>query len=110
MTERHPAPQCTNMQQVRSAIDSIDRDMVRLIAERLGYVAAAARIKESRDSVRDEARIADVLSKVAAEAQAQGIAPEFVTTLYRQMIEASIAHELALFDARAQRQDASAQG
>lgn len=100
MTERCPAPACTNMAEVRQAIDAIDREMVALMAERLGYIAAAARIKDSRDKVRDEARIADVLTKVAASAQSHGINPDFVTHVYRQMIEASIAHELALFDAR----------
>ena len=100
MTEILPAAQCTDMQQVRAAIDALDGDIVALMAKRLGYIAAAARIKDQRAKIRDEARIADVLSKVAAVAKAQGIDPDFVTGLYRQMVEASIAHELALYDAR----------
>ena len=88
------------MAEVRQAIDAIDHEIVALIAERLGYIAAAARIKDSRDKVRDAARIADVLAKVAAHAEARGISATFITDLYREMIEASITHELRLFDAR----------
>jgi isochorismate pyruvate lyase len=36
--------------------------MVALIAERLHYIDEAARIKSDRSTVRDEARVADVLA------------------------------------------------
>jgi len=93
-------PRCTDMQEVRAAIDAIDRRMVALIAERLHYIDEAARIKGDRDTVRDEARIADVLDKTRAEAVRLGCDPEVVVGAYKGLIEASIAHELAAFDAK----------
>jgi isochorismate pyruvate lyase len=86
------------MLDVRAAIDAVDRRLVALIAERLHYIGEAARIKPNRDQVRDEARIADVLSKVAAEARRLGCDAAVVTTAFRALVEASIAHEFSAFD------------
>jgi isochorismate pyruvate lyase len=86
------------MTEVRAEIDALDRRLVALIAERLHYIDEAARIKPRRDQVRDEARIADVLAKVSAEARRLGCDPAVVTTAFRALVEASIAHEFAAFD------------
>jgi isochorismate pyruvate lyase len=93
-------PRCADMNEVRAAIDAIDLRLIALIAERLHYIDEAARIKPDRDTIRDEARIADVLAKVRAEALRLGCDPEVVTAAYKALVEASIAHEFAAFDAR----------
>lgn len=88
------------MVEVRAEIDRIDRELVALIAERMTYIDAAARIKQARDAVRDEDRKADVLAKVAAASRAMG-APEALTAdLWDRMVEYSIAHEFVEFDAK----------
>lgn len=89
---------CSDMLEVRAEIDAIDRRLVALIAERLHYIDEAGRIKPRRDQVRDEARIADVLAKVGAEARRLGCDAAVVTTAFRALVEASIAHEFAAFD------------
>jgi isochorismate pyruvate lyase len=89
---------CADMTEVRAEIDALDRRLVALIAERLHYIDEASRIKPRRDQVRDEARIADVLAKVSAEARRLGCDPAVVTTAFRALVEASIAHEFAAFD------------
>lgn len=86
------------MAEVRVEIDALDRAIVALLADRLHYIDEAARLKQSRDQVRDEARIADVLAKVEAEAKRLGADPKVVAAAYRTLIEASIAHELVEFD------------
>ncbi|WP_395018905.1 chorismate mutase [Dongia sp.] len=93
-------PRCADMKEVRAEIDAIDRRMVALIAERLHYIDEAARIKADRDTVRDDARVADVLAKVRAEALRLGCDPEVVVAAYRALVEASIAHEFTAFDAK----------
>jgi len=88
------------MAEVRAEIDVLDRAIVALLADRLHYIDEAARLKQSRDQVRDEARIADVLSKVDAEARRLGIDPGVIAAAYRSLVEASIAHEMDEFDRR----------
>lgn len=86
------------MAEVRAEIDALDRDIVALLADRLHYIDEAARIKKDRAAVRDEARIADVLIKVEAEAQRLGADPRVVASAYRALVEASIMHEFEKFD------------
>ena len=82
---------CETMAEVRAEIDALDRGIVALLADRLHYIEEAARIKRSRDQVRDEARIADVLKKVEAEAPRIGANASVLVETYRTLIEASIA-------------------
>jgi isochorismate pyruvate lyase len=89
---------CESMSEVRAEIDALDRAIVALLADRLHYIEEAARIKQSRDQVRDEARIADVLAKVEAEARRLDADPTVIVSAYRALIESSIAHELEVFD------------
>jgi isochorismate pyruvate lyase len=94
------AQDCANMADVRAGIDALDRALVALLAERQGFIEAAARIKSARDTVRDQARIDDVLTKVKAEAERLGLSPAIAEAVWRQLIEASIAHEYIHFDSR----------
>ena len=103
MTEiEHETPRrrCADMAEVRAEIDAIDRSLVALIADRLHYIDEAARIKPSRDQVRDEPRIADVLAKARAEALRLGCDPAVVEAAFKALVEESIAHEFAAFDRR----------
>jgi isochorismate pyruvate lyase len=93
------ADACSTMAEVRAEIDRIDQALVALIVERTGYIEAAARIKPKRALVRDEARKADVLAKVAAHTQALGGAGAVTAAAYEALVEASIAHEFSHFDA-----------
>lgn len=98
MSEPLDPEDCTTMSQVRRGVDEVDRAIVDLLALRFGYMEAAARIKPSRDKVRDEARKADVLAKVRGAADEAGIDPALIGRLYEDLIEASIAYELEEFD------------
>lgn len=94
-----PAPEiCQSMAEVRQGVDALDRALVRLMAERQRYMEAAARIKKARAAVRDEARIADVLEKVEAQARREGLSVVIAERVWRALIEACIAHELDAFE------------
>lgn len=90
---------CRTLEDLRVQIDRLDRALVRLFAERQGYIERAAEIKADRASIRDEARIADVMGKVLSEAAGAGLAREIAEPVWRTLVERSIAHEFAVFDA-----------
>ena len=98
MSDITDPPDCTDMTQVRAGVDDVDRRIVALLARRFGYMDAAARIKPTRDAVRDEWRKADVKAKVDAAAAGAGIDRALIARLYEDLIETSIAHELARWD------------
>jgi isochorismate pyruvate lyase len=86
------------MEQVRAGVDRIDRQLVGLLAERFAHMRAAARIKPDRSAVRDEARKAAVIANARAEAEQLGAPGEVIAVLWEQLVEASIAYEMAEFD------------
>lgn len=94
---------CRDMKDVRAGVDEIDRMLVALIARRQGYMDAAARIKPSRDTVRDEARINQVLSNVRAEAEKHGLSWTIAEPVWREMMERCIAYEFGVWDTLRQR-------
>ena len=61
------------MVDVRAGVDAVDAELVALIAERFGYMRAAARIKTARSAVRDEGRKAQVIANVVREAHLSGV-------------------------------------
>ena len=99
MTERAPVPR-PEMQEIRAQIDALDKRLVALLAERQKLIAAAGNVKPSRDTVRDEARIEEVVQLVLAEAEKSGLAREIAEPVWRQLIESSIAYEYGVFDKR----------
>ncbi len=87
------------MTEVRHGVDEVDRQIIALLGERFRYMEAAARIKPSREMVRDEARKADVLEKVRRSAEGAGVDVRLAEGLYETLVEASIDFELRRFDA-----------
>ena len=89
---------CETMPEVRAGVDALDRELVALLARRFGYMRAAARIKPTRDAVRDEARKASVIAAAVAEAEAQGIPGDVVADIWERLVEGSIAYEFGEWD------------
>ena len=90
---------CQTMPEVRTGVDAVDRELVALLARRFGYMDAAARIKMTRDAVRDEARKKQVIDNVRAEAIKHGLPEELLAQLWNDLVEGSIAYELHRWDA-----------
>ena len=88
------------MDEVRAGVDRLDRDLVALLRRRFDYMDAAARIKRDRGQVRDEGRKAQVIANARAEAAACALPADVIAGLWEQLVEASIAYELAAFDRR----------
>ena len=89
---------CQSMPDVRAGVDSLDRELVGLLARRFAYMDAAALIKPNRSDVRDEARKAQVIANAGAAAAAAGLPPGLAENLWEALVEASIAHELDRWD------------
>ena len=92
--------ECADMAALRVAIDTLDGKLVRLLALRQAYIERAAVLKTDRGTIRDEARIEDVVQKVLAQAKAAGLSAAIAESVWRVLIERSITHEFAKFDAR----------
>lgn len=87
------ASECRDMGEVRAEIDRIDRRLVALLAERQGYIEAAARLKTRAEEVRLQWRIEDVLAKVLAEAELMGLSKRIAEPVWRELMDRCIEHE-----------------
>jgi len=85
---------CTSIEEVRSNIDRIDRQIVALLAERGGFVKQAARFKKTTDDVKAPQRVEQVIAKVTALSQELGANPSVTEQVYRAMISSFINAEL----------------
>ncbi|MBS0200339.1 MAG: chorismate mutase [Proteobacteria bacterium] len=90
-----PIQPCSSIEQVRSNIDRIDRQIVALLAERGAYVKQAATFKSSTADVRAPQRVEQVIGKVVGLAHAVGANPAVTEQMYRAMISGFIDAELA---------------
>ena len=97
---------CQTMAEVREGVDALDRELVRLLVTRQGYMHAAARIKPNRDAVYDAERIEYVVAKVLDEARAQGLSADIAEPVWRKLIERCIAHEFERWDATREKKSA----
>ncbi|RUR01721.1 chorismate mutase [Labedella endophytica] len=86
---------------VRAEIDAVDRDIVRLIAQRQRSVVEAGLMKVDRHAVRAPGRVEQVVDKVRTLADEAGADPEVVERTYRAMIGAFIDLELSVHERRA---------
>ena len=98
--------ECLTMAEVREGVDALDRELVRLLVTRQGYMHAAARIKPNREAVYDADRIEDVVAKVLKEARSQGLSADIAEPVWRKLIERCIAHEFETWDAARAQQTA----
>lgn len=95
---RHDLKHCNTMPEVRDEIDRLDREIVPLLLERLEYISQAGRIKTDRNTVRDNDRVEDVVSKVLSKAQEQNGNTRYIEEIYRHLIEWSINFEFDVWD------------
>jgi len=89
---------CNNLEEVRENIDRIDNEIIKLIAERKGYVVQASKFKKNEEGVRDANRVEKVIEKVRKLAEKYGADQDMIEKLYREMISGFISMEMKEFE------------
>ena len=84
---------CRTLGEVRSNIDRIDREIVRLMAERGQYVREASRFKRDPATVEVPARAEAVVRHAETLAAADGLPPQIAEATYRAMLHAFTEYE-----------------
>ena len=89
-----PPEACENLEGVREAIDSLDREILRLLGSRACYVTAAARFKTDPKGVRAPERQRAMLARRREWAEEEGLDPDFVEGLYRNIVSHFVGREM----------------
>jgi isochorismate pyruvate lyase len=95
--QHEAATGAATLAEIRAAIDALDREIVRLLAERLRWTRDAARFKADEAEVAAPARVEEVVARVMALAAERGLPAEIVEPVYRALIAASIEDQRRLF-------------
>ncbi len=85
--------QCGSLEEVRAEIDAIDRQVIAALGRRAGFVKAAARFKSSEADVPAPERFAAMLQARRAWAQHEGLSPDVIEKMYRDLVSYFIACE-----------------
>jgi isochorismate pyruvate lyase len=86
--------ECTSIEEVREAIDALDREIVAALGQRFQYVKAITRFKKTVEDVQAPDRRRQVLAQRRAWAAEAGLDPDLVEQLYRLLIDHFVAEEL----------------
>ena len=86
--------ECISIDEVRAAIDEIDKSTIDLISLRARYVVKAAEFKTSSASVRAEDRVQTMMLQRRDWAEESGLNPDFVESVFRKMVEYFIGEEM----------------
>ncbi|MDR6194945.1 isochorismate lyase [Siphonobacter sp. SORGH_AS_0500] len=85
---------CQDMVDIRQAIDALDKEVIRLWAQRFEYVKAAAKFKTNETAVRAPERFTAMLVQRRDWAQQQGLNPDIIEGLYRTLVTHFIEEEI----------------
>ncbi|WP_127109420.1 chorismate mutase [Pararhodobacter zhoushanensis] len=95
MSEALPLPEAVQtMAELRGCIDTLDDQLMGILAARLAYVDRAAVLK-AREGIAAAApsRVQAVVDRVRARAEVTGFDPDIAEAMWRVMIEQLIARE-----------------
>ncbi|MEM9845116.1 MAG: chorismate mutase family protein [Pseudomonadota bacterium] len=94
MTARVSPDQCQTMETLRDQIDLLDAELVSLLAERTGYIDRAIELKQVTDlPARIPHRVEEVVMQARRLAEKNGLDPDQIETMWRQLVDWSIDRE-----------------
>ena len=94
------ASECANITEVRNEIDTIDRAIVDLLAQRFDYVKEVVKYKDNTQSgIQAEDRRQAVLECRRKWAEEKGLCPDVIEEIYDKLIAYFINEEMKLINA-----------
>ncbi|WP_053213967.1 isochorismate lyase [Pseudomonas sp. Q12-87] len=86
--------QCAGMEDIRQEIDTLDQAVIQLLGKRFQYVLAASKFKTSATAVRAPERFNAMLATRREWAEAEGLDPDAIEKMYRDLVTHFIAEEM----------------
>lgn len=93
VTEKKPS-ECSSIAELRSEIDRLDKTIVGLLGERFGYVKEVVNYKErTAKGIEASDRRTSMMVDRRQWAQAEGLDPDVIESMFGQLVEYFIAEE-----------------
>ncbi|VVO56883.1 Isochorismate pyruvate lyase [Pseudomonas fluorescens] len=85
---------CAGMEEIRREIDALDQAVIQLLGKRFHYVLTASKFKTSATSVLAPERFKAMLVTRREWAEAEGLNPDAIEKMYRDLVNHFIAEEM----------------
>jgi isochorismate pyruvate lyase len=79
--------QCTSIEDIRNAIDAIDKQVIELLGKRLEYVKEIVQFKKDEEDIVARKRYAEVLLARREWAKLQGFDPDVIENMYISLMQ-----------------------
>ena len=89
-----PPEECASIEEIRLAIDALDREVIALIGRRARYVEAAAQFKTGESDVRAPKRRGAMLEERRRWAGEEGLSPEVIEAVYETLVSYFLDREM----------------
>ena len=89
---------CETIEEIRKALDQIDREIIELFALRHAYVNEIVKFKSSDAGIIASERRAKVLKERKAWAEERGLDPEMMEEIFKLLIEKNIQLQFDLYN------------
>lgn len=104
MTVKTPE-NCVSKQDIRTAIDILDEELIRIFARRQGYVRRMSQIKQHPDEAFDHERIETMIAAIRQRAEGLGLEPAQAELVWRTLIDWNVAWEKRAISTRLENAD-----
>ncbi|MEM9772233.1 MAG: chorismate mutase [Cyanobacteria bacterium P01_D01_bin.73] len=89
-----PPEHCGDISEIRDEIDQLDHQIIQLLGQRMGYVKAALRVRNQEDNDKFSERFQTMLNDRRHWAECEGLNPDIIESVYRDLIHRFIKEEL----------------
>jgi isochorismate pyruvate lyase len=90
---------CKSIEEIREHIDQIDHEIMELLGKRFGFVKEVVKYKKpDKDSIIAEKRKNKVLQERRKLAIENGLNPDVIEKIYKELIEYFISEELKIIN------------
>ncbi len=89
--------ECENIEEIREAIDNIDKEIIRLIGKRFVYIKEIVKFKNKDvDSIVAKDRYDEVIENRRKLAVENGLNPDLIENIYKNLIDHFINKEMEI--------------
>lgn len=93
------AKDCTSIEEIREAIDQLDSQIIEFLGARYQYVKEIVRFKQpTEESIIAKKRYDSVISSRREMAEKNGLSPDLIEKIYKEMLAHFIGEELKLIN------------
>jgi isochorismate pyruvate lyase len=92
--------QCADIHDLRQSVNALDKEIIRLLGERVRFSCSAVRFKGGEEQIRNPEHMVEFLAQRRAWGEEYGVDTHVISDIYKIIVEDSISVQLKLWASR----------